>query len=192
MAKYGARDINFAKIKSEAENALPTYDVKQNLGALQSVTDSVAFNEGRQYGDDILKEHINEFKELTVDVEVAELSIAVAGAVFGAKATPGENGAGGEIVYSDADVAPWGGLAFVSCKLINNVRKFRGIFYPKVKAAMQGETYTTKGDSITLTGGKLHFVGVTAANGVFKAESDDFDTYDAAKAWCNAKLGGTA
>lgn len=192
MAKYGAKDINFAKIKSEAENALPTYDAKQNLGSLQSVTDSVTFNEGRQYGDDTLQEHVTEFKELTADVEVTELSIAAAATVFGTKAPEGASGTAGEIVYSDADVAPWGGLTFVSCKIINNARKYRGVFYPKVKAAMQGETYTAKGESITLTGGKLHFVGVAAANGVFKAESDDLATYEAAQAWCNAKLGGTA
>lgn len=192
MAKFGAKHINFAPIKTEPEGSLPTYDASVNLGALQTVTDAVNFVTGEQHGDDVLQEHVSEFSNITVDVEVAELANVTASAVLGAEHKAGASNKPGEVVHNIEDVAPWGGLTALGGKIIGGVHKYYGVFYPKVKAAMQGETFATKSNSITLSGGKLHFNGTAAKNGDFKIVSDDFATEAEAKAWCDAKLGATA
>ena len=48
------------------------------------MTDAPAFNEGKIYGDDVLAEYVNEFKECPIDVEVTELPNATAAAMLGA------------------------------------------------------------------------------------------------------------
>ena len=191
MARYGAKYIKFAKIKEEKDKSLPTYDSVRDLSKLQTVTDSVAFVSGEQYGDNELQEKMTEFSSVTVDVEVTELQNEAAAVVLGATHTPAAEGKTGEIAHNINNVAPWGGLVFMGCKIIQNVRKYFGVYYPKLKAEMQGETYATKGSSITLSGGKLHFAGTATKNGDYKIVSDDFDAEDKAKEWCDAKLGGT-
>ena len=87
----------------------------------------------------------------------------------------------------------YGGLTFYINKMLDDGSKvFQGIYYPKVKAAMQGETYTTKGESITLVTDKLKFAGSIAKNGDWKIMSDDFPTEEKAVQWCDAKLGPAA
>ena len=64
--------------------------------------------------------------------------------------------------------------------------------YPKVKAVMQGEAYTTKGESITLANHKLKFTAAACSNGDWKILSDDFNTEQEAIAWVNEKVKATA
>ena len=87
------------------------------------------------------------------------------------------------------DNAPYGGLGFYITKMLDgNVRKHQGVFYPKVKATMQGEEYATKGESITLSNSKLHFVAAPCNTGDWKILSEDMDSETAAAAWVNGKV----
>lgn len=189
MAKYGAKYLQWAPFVEEsadtADDAYPKYGDPMNLGALVKVTDTPSFNEAKSYGDNTLKEYVNEFKECTVAVEVTELSNSVASAVLGATINAE---AQNDLEYSSEDNAPYGGLAFYINKQVNGVKFYHGIYYPKLKAAMQGTEYATKGDSITLTGGSLNFTAAAPANGKWKIESDDFTTEEEAKAWVDAKI----
>lgn len=189
MAKYGAKYLQWAPFVEEsadtADDAYPKYGDPMNLGALVKVTDTPSFNEAKSYGDNTLKEYVNEFKECTVAVAVTELSNSVASAVLGATINAE---AQNDLEYSSEDNAPYGGLAFYINKQVNGVKFYHGIYYPKLKAAMQGTEYATKGDSITLTGGSLNFTAAAPANGKWKIESDDFTTEEEAKAWVDAKI----
>lgn len=188
MSKYGAKHLQwapFAATTPEPDNALPNYGTPVNLGALQKVTDTPSYNEAKAYGDNVLKEYVNEFKECAVDVELTELSNSVASGLFGATLTTETTA---ELQFCDSDSMPYGGLGFVVCKQIDNVKKYQGIYYPKVKAAMQGEEYNAKGDSITLTGGKLKFTATAAKNGQWKTQSAELDTEAAATAWVDTKI----
>ena len=53
---------------------------------------------------------------------------------------------------------------------------------------MQGDEYATKGDGITLTGGKIHFNASAPANGQWKIVSAEVDTEEAAKTWVDGKV----
>lgn len=192
MAKFGAKYLRFApfaETNPEPDGALPNYAAPLSVGGLVKVTDAPAFNEGKYYGDNELAEYVNEFKECIIDIEVTELSNTVAAAMLGATlaTTPDK-----EIKFSGGDNAPYGGFGFVSCKQIGNIKKYQGIYYPKVKAAMQGDEYATKGDGVTLTGGKLKLTATTAKIGDWKFMSDDLATEAEAKTWVDGKVKAAA
>ena len=188
MASKGCKYIQwapFAATNPEPTSAVPNYGTPINLGALSKATDAPAFNEAKIYGDNALDEYANEFKECIIDVDVTELSNAVASGIFGATLGAGEDT---DLKFGADDVAPYGGLAYIVCKQVHNVNKYQGIYYPKVKAAMQGEEYTTKGESVTLSGGKVKFTAMRCNSGDWKIKSADLDTEAAAKTWVDAKI----
>lgn len=192
MASYGAKYIQWAPFAEtapdESAEAYPKYGEPINLGALQKATDSPSYNEAKIYGDDALDEYVSEFKECPIDVEVTELSNAVASAVTGAKIDTGVSGSDKDLHFNSADEAPYGGMAFYVKKMVHKKVVYQGIYYPKLKATMQGEEYSTKGDSITLAGGKLHFLASTCAMGDWKVKSENLTTEVAAKAWVDGKV----
>lgn len=187
MARYGARHIRWAPITAESAGTKPTYGNAIALGKLQKVTDSPAFSEAKQYGDDALAEFVNEFKEIGVDIEITDISQAVYVAVFDAKKEADNNG----LSFTTEDTPPYGGLAFTCCKQVNNVKSYFGVFYPKLKATMQGEEFTTKGDNVTLAGGKLKFTGTEDNRKRWREFSEEFQTVAEAEEWVDSVFGAT-
>ena len=194
MGRYGAKYIRWAPFAEQTPDALdsayPKYGTPMSLGPLTKVTDAPTFNEAKAYGDNALAEYVVEFKECQVDVEVTDLENTVASAIYGA--TVNES-ADNDVEHGIEDNPPYGGLAFY-CNRMNKESKkfFQGIFYPKLKATMQGTEYATKGDSITLAGGKIKFMASAPTNGKWMVESDPMDTEEEAKAWVDAKITAAA
>ena len=188
MSKYGAKYLQWAPITAETAAAVPTYGEAMNLGPLVLVSDSPTYNEARAYGDDVLQEYVNEFNECPVDVEVTELPMEAAAAITGATLT--ENGEGQDLEFGPNDNAPHGGLGFYVSGQVKGVKSYQGIFYRKLKAAMQGESYNTKGSSITLTNSRMRFLAMAPTFGSWKVKSSLFPTEAEAKAWVDAKLAG--
>lgn len=187
---YGAKGIDWAPITEEKAGALPTYGEVMRIGELNKVTDAPAFAEAKAYGDNALARHVAEFKECPLDIEVLDMPKTVVSAITGAKISEGD---AKDLHFNEADNPPYGGVVFYVNELLADNRKvFTGFFYPKAKAVMQGETYSTKGESVTLTGKKLRLTASTAKNGDWKVESDYLETEEAAIAWCKAKLGAAA
>ena len=190
MATYGAKYLQWAPFKAEGADisaeAYPKYDEPINLGALVAVTDNIANAEARNYGDNSLQEYVSEFQDLTVDVEVTEMSNAVASKVFGAT-----TGLESDLEYGTEDAAPYGGMGFYVCKQIGTAKKYQGIYYPKLKATRQGATYNTKGQSISFANSKAHFIGTAGANGKYQVFSQDFASESEAKAWVDGKIKAT-
>lgn len=186
MATYGAKYIKFAPLKTEPEDAIPTYENAVQIAELQKLTDNPTYSEGKQYGDDRLVEYVSEFNEADVDVEVTDLDNKMQSTIFGATLSGSDNTE--ELAFGGSDIAPYGGLGAVICRMRNNVRTYQGILYTKVKASMQGEEFTTKGDNITLAGGKLKFKATEPKYGKWKIKSAMFPTLEAAKSWVDGKL----
>lgn len=194
--KYGARYIRwapFAEGASSAPNAVPSYGTAVGIGALQKVTDNPAFNTAKAYGDDGIVVQLDEYKENIVAVEITTIPQAVATSMFGAESVSESDGGGTQ--YGTEDKAPFGGLGFVSCKIGDDgVRYYQGILYPKVQATLQGNEYTTKGETVTLNGDKVQFTGyaaplTTGGTSKWKWESDHLATPALACAWVDARLG---
>lgn len=180
MAKYGAKAIKWAP---ESTNG---YGATVDLGKLVKVTDTPKFSEGKLYADNSLAEYVNEFTEADVNVEVSDIPTASAVSIFGA--TSATESGGTAITYGSEDSAPYGGLGFICCKLVNGVKSYVGIFYPRVKATLEGEEYETKGDTVTFATGKLKFKAVANAANAWKQESAALDSETAAIAWVTGKF----
>lgn len=189
MATYGAKMLQWApfaqKSPDASAEALPKYGAPINLGALMKVSDSPSYNEAKLSGDNVVKEYVREFKEATVSVEITDISNAVASAIFGAKLDAGDTA---DLHFNIGDNAPYGGMAFYVNKMVDNVPKWQGVFYPKLKAGMEGEEYSTKGETITLTGGKIAFLAIAPAIGDWKIKSPYFATEAEAAAWVDGKI----
>lgn len=179
MARYGAKHIFWAPITEEPDAAFPTYGASVQLSELRKVSDNPTFLEGKQYGDDNLAEYVNVFSEADVDVEITDLPPEMEKAVLGASTATVADGS--VTRFGANDTAPYGGLAFVSCIQRSNENKYQVICYPKLKAAMQGEEFTTKEGSITLAGGKLKFKALACKSSDWKIKSAYMDTEAAAK-----------
>ena len=186
MATYGAKYIKwapFAAVDPESGEGYPKYGPALVLSKLVKVTDSPTYAEGKLYGDDELAEYASEFVENDIDIEVTEISNEMAKGVFGASLEGTE-----DLVFGSNDSAPYGGLAFICCKMVGGKKSYQGIYYPKNKSAMQGEEYNTKGDSITFGTGKIKLKGSAANNGAWKVRSKAFPTETEAKSWIDTKL----
>lgn len=186
MATYGAKYIKFAPIKNEPADTIPVYENAVQIAELQRLSDNPTYSEGKQYGDNHLVEYVSEFNEADVDVEVTDLDNNLQHVIFGADLTGTAQNE--ELAFGGSDNAPFGGLGAVVCRMRGNVKSYQGILYTKVKASMQGEEYSSKGENITLTGGKLKFKATEPNYGKWKIKSPMFPTEEAAKGWVDTKL----
>lgn len=187
--EYGAKNIRVGKITAETANAMPTYDKAMLLGELNQLADNPSFAEAKAAGDNnALARYIKQFTQATVDVTVLDITNEVASMVLGATIESGSTQKG--LSFSGNDVAPYVGLGFYTTNLLaENVVKYKAIFYPRCKASMQGKTYDTKGDSITLSNSKLQFTAsVCNKDARWKMESEFLETEAAAEAWLEALM----
>lgn len=186
--KYGAKKPRWGKIASEPATSRPTYEAAKVLGALIKVTETPSMNEAKGYGDNALKVFVSEFKECVLATEVTELPAEQMAAMTGA--TLAESG---DLSFGAEDAPPYGGYAFYINKMLDNGDKvYQGVFYPKVKAVVQGDEYSTKGDSITLTSSKLQMMASACNSGDWKVLSKDFPTEAEADAWCDQQFTGAS
>lgn len=190
---YGAMYIKwgqFAEENAEVAGKLPKYQESVEIGALNKATDAPAFNEAKGYGSNSLKVYVNKFKENLINVEVTDIARPVMSAMTGAAI---EEGTHKNMRFRNSDKAPYGGLGFFVNKILDDGSDVcMGIFYPKVKAMLQGTEYNTNGENITLATGKLRFTGAAAMTGDWKIESPYFDTEDEAKAWVDGMFTGAS
>ena len=187
--EYGAKNIRVGKITAEPANAMPTYDKAMLLGELNQLADNPSFAEAKAAGDNnALARYIKQFTQATVDVTVLDITNEVASMVLGATIESGSTQKG--LSFSGNDVAPYVGLGFYTTNLLaENVVKYKAIFYPRCKASMQGKTYDTKGDSITLSNSKLQFTAsVCNKDARWKMESEFLESEAAAEAWLEALM----
>ena len=187
--EYGAKNIRIGKITAESANAMPTYDKAMLLGELNQLADNPSFAEAKAAGDNnALARYIKQFTQATVDVTVLDITNEVASMVLGATIESGSTQKG--LSFSGNDVAPYVGLGFYTTNLLaENVVRYKAIFYPRCKASMQGKTYDTKGDSITLSNSKLQFTAsVCNKDARWKMESEFLETEAAAEAWLEALM----
>ena len=187
--EYGAKNIRIGKITAEPANAMPTYDKAMLLGELNQLADNPSFAEAKAAGDNnALARYIKQFTQATVDVTVLDITNEVASMVLGATIESGSTQKG--LSFSGNDVAPYVGLGFYTTNLLaENVVRYKAIFYPRCKASMQGKTYDTKGDSITLSNSKLQLTASVCNKGArWKMESEFLETEAAAEAWLEALM----
>ena len=192
--QYGAKMIQwapFAATDPETASAPPKLGTPANLGALNKVTETINFNRISGHGDNVKKVEIVEFKDGSLAVETLYLSNENAAALTGAEL--GTTDEDKDLKFGSNDVAPYGSLAFyTNCMKDDGTKYYQGVFFPKVKANMEGESYETKGDSIVLSNAKLTFTVLEPLYGKYRHKSPEFDAEAKAAAWVNEKIKAAA
>lgn len=162
------------------------YDLTKKFtnGAAIGVTISPQYSEASLYGDNVLDEYVNEFREANITLNVTAMPVSAANVLFGHTVDQTTN----EITYNASDSSNYVGFGFIPA-LMDGAKKYRAIFLPKVKFTEGDESYTTKGDSITFVTPTLNGKATVNDTGVWRIKSDEFDTEAEALAWIDEQFG---
>lgn len=184
MAGFGARYICFAPFgESEPADALPEYGTAINFGRLVKSELTVTMASGKIYGDDVLDESVDEFISAALTVETTDLSLEHEAVIFGSTLDSTKK----ELVDSTEDTIPYGGITYIKVLMRKGQKIYRAFYLPKVKASFYTDSANTKTDSITMASTPLNFTVFEPNVGNWRYRQE-FDTFSAAKAWCNGKL----
>ena len=183
MASFGAKNPYFAPIESEPEGTLPVYKGEPvKIGRLVKADLTLTMASGKLYADDELAECAEEFVSGSIAMETDDILDTVASVIYGA--TVKEK----TVVYNTSDNPPPGGLAYYKKLMRHGKLVFKGLFFPRVKAALGNDAAQTKADSITFGTSTTNFTVSNANNGDWRF-TEEFETEDAALAWVKAMLG---
>ena len=183
MASFGAKNPYFAPIESEPEGTLPVYKGEPvKIGRLVKADLTLTMAAGKLYADDELAESAEEFVSGSIAMETDDILDTVASVIYGA--TVKEK----TVVYNTSDNPPPGGLAYYKKLMRHGKLVFKGLFFPRVKAALGNDAAQTKADSITFGTSTTNFTVSNANNGDWRF-TEEFETEDAALAWVKAMLG---
>ena len=183
MASFGAKNPYFAPIESEPEGTLPVYKGEPvKIGRLVKADLTLTMASGKLYADDELAESAEEFVSGSIAMETDDILDTVASVIYGA--TVKEK----TVVYNTSDNPPPGGLAYYKKLMRHGKLVFKGLFFPRVKAALGNDAAQTKADSITFGTSTTNFTVSNANDGDWRF-TEEFETEDAALAWVKAMLG---
>ena len=183
MASFGAKNPYFAPIEPEPEGTLPVYKGEPvKIGRLVKADLTLTMASGKLYADDELAESAEEFVSGSIAMETDDILDTVASVIYGA--TVKEK----TVVYNTSDNPPPGGLAYYKKLMRHGKLVFKGLFFPRVKAALGNDAAQTKADSITFGTSTTNFTVSNANNGDWRF-TEEFETEDAALAWVKAMLG---
>lgn len=191
MAGFGARYIKFAPFSGdEPSDALPKYGAAVSLGRLVKAELSVQMASGKIYGDDVLDESVDEFISATLGVETTDMTLETESAIFGSKLSGAEE-TKKELVDSSADVIPYGGIVYIKVLMRKGKKVFRAYYLPKAKATIGTDTANTKTESIAMSSTPVSFTVFEPNTGDWRYRQE-FETFAAAKEWCDGKLATSA
>ena len=187
MAGFGANYIKFNPIKEQPEDQLPTYreEPPVEIGRLVKADLTVNLASGELYAGDELAESLSEFASGTLAVETDDMEDSVASVVYGCEVQEKE------AHYKSGDTAPEGGLAYYKTLMRHGKKVYKGIFHPRVKAALGNDSAQTRSNSITFTTTTTTFT-VMACNSEDWRITEEFDKVTEVKAWIDKKLSGAA
>ena len=175
MAEFGLRYPCFKKNGSSGGVV---------LGKAVAANLTVTLASGELYADDGLAEQLSEFASGSVAMETDNLADEVAGEIYGCTVS------NGLVVYSKDDTAPEGVLGYLKVLMIQGVKKYRVIIYPRAKAALGNENGQTRGSSITFQTAQTTFTIFADSTGKWK-ETKEFDSEDAAVTFLYSRCGIT-
>lgn len=137
MAQIGLRHFKYSPIKDNK------YSGANKLSGAIEAKVSLTIAEAELYADDTLEEKAQEFTKGALTLTVSEDDDVVFAPLLGHETTED-----GEVIRSVEDVAPYVGFGRVLTKLVNNERKYKAEFFPRVQFKPFITDGKTKGDSI--------------------------------------------
>lgn len=175
MADIGLKYMAAAKMKTDPENAAPTYEPGMVIGRMISTNLAVTNAEGEQYSDDQLGEYASEFASADFTAEVDNIPLEKQAVLYGATY---END---ELQHGIDDQAPEMGIGGVQGFRIDGVKKHRTWFLAKAKASVPDWKGATRAGNFSF-GSQPIKMKVTAPKCGPWYRVKEFTTYSAAKA----------
>lgn len=176
----GMRSSYFAKIKTEPENAHPTYDTAIDMGAAVKGYVSITTATSEIYGDDIALLRGENFVSAQADVETTKNDLELNAALFGHSYSESD----GETSKAD-DVAPAGAYAFIE-PIMDKSKKitYRATFLYKVQPLLNSEKTEadTKKNDFNPKMNAVSFFVMPDNTGAWRTRKE-FDTEAAAEAY---------
>lgn len=142
MANIGLTNIWFSNLTEGADGSA-TYDGAKNLGKAVSCSVSITNNEAKLYGDDALAESDTSFSNGTITLGVTDDDDTIFAPLLGHTID-----AGGEVIKTATDSAPYVGVGRIVTKMVNGAYKYKVEFLYKCKFSEPSKDESTKGESI--------------------------------------------
>lgn len=136
MAKIG---LKYPVYKTSAET--PANGV---IGKAIQASISITLSDVKLYGDDAMAENEKAFQSGTISLNTTDLSFKNQADLLGHTYDDAES----TLVANSNDVAPYTGVGFYGVLKVNNVRKFRAVWLPKVLFGEPNDEMNTKGESV--------------------------------------------
>jgi len=112
------------------------------IGKALTADITIETNNAELYADDAIAESDYSFKSGTISLGIDELSDAVQAEFLGHTIVSDE------MTAKSTDTPAYVGIGFYGVKMINGVRKYRAVFFPKVKFSEPSDSEKTQGESI--------------------------------------------
>lgn len=146
---------------------------------------NISVNEVKLPADDAIAETDKSFKEGKITLGIDDLRDTVQKELLGH--TIAESG---EITANGDDTSPIVGIGFFGVKRVNNVTKYRAVWFPRVQFAEPNDTNQTKGENTSFSTPTIEGTIMLDENGDWKKEQT-FATAAQAKAYLDDKAGIT-
>lgn len=182
MAKMGLKKLVWSAGEFGSYEASSKFTAKM-------VSLSVKINnaEGELYADDMLSEYVREFSSGDLTAEADNIDLVNQAKMYGATYTASSK----EIAFNANDNAPYGGIGGYQVLMVNGEKKYRGWFFPKVRASVPDLEGNTKGSSISFGTEAIAMKVLAPDDGIWYYAAE-FATEEAADAWIESKFAGGA
>ncbi len=179
----GCEYLVAAPIATDVAGALPTYGAGFKIASMASANENITVASGESWLDNARKYYKSKFASGEFTPTIDELTAAAAVALLGCSMN------GTKLMYNEGDNPPYIGVAYFEEleEEETGATSYRCTAYLRAKAKLSNKSVKTKDNNITFQTRELPLVLFATANKDWKCE-ESFDTYAAAKAWCDALL----
>lgn len=168
-------------VKTQKQTADAMLKGKYATGRLVKADLTIQMASGKLFADDGLAESVEEFASGSIAMETDDMLDEVASVVYGAEVED-------KLVhYNTKDDPPPGGLAYYKVLMRRKKKRYKGYFYPLVKAALGNDTAQTKADSITFGTTATTFTVFACDNGDWR-QTEEFTDEAEALAWVKSRF----
>lgn len=171
--QIGIRDFHVAILNEESDvvGGTPEYEAPISVPGIITATCSTERTSDSFYSDDSVEDTYSSFNQITVELEVSNLSIAERALLLGQKTKKG-------IAAGNVDDTPNYVAIMFRSKKTNGA--FRYVCMPKGKFTEPSESYASESESVTAQTLTMTFTGIPLkSNGNYKIVADEDEGADA-------------
>ena len=184
MARIGLNNFRYSPL-TEGSDGTPSYEGAYKPAKAISCSVSITNNNAVLYADDAVAESDTSFQTGSVTIGIDDEDQATMAALLGH-----EVDAGGEMVRSSNDLAPYVGLGRVVVKMVGGQRRYKVEFLYKVKFAEPSADEQTKGETLEFGTSEMEGQIATLADGRWSC-TKTFASQEDALTYLEGLLGGS-